>query len=102
VQPTSTHDLSGEGTCLPSEYSIDDENEPASPKIQLAMWDLGNMMQKGALARNSLDLNLLTELHVSAGFGGIVLSPVATHGVSIYEYPLIKQRGLAVVDCSWA
>ncbi|KAF1867240.1 hypothetical protein Lal_00049669 [Lupinus albus] len=50
------------------------------PKIKLAMWDL----------------------RVSNGFGGIVLSPVGTQCVSREDHSLIKMKGLAVVDCSWA
>uniref|UniRef100_A0A2N9EUR2 18S rRNA aminocarboxypropyltransferase n=1 Tax=Fagus sylvatica TaxID=28930 RepID=A0A2N9EUR2_FAGSY len=56
------------------------EEEPTGPKINLAMW----------------------ELRVSNGFGGIVLSPVGTQCVSREDYSLMKRKGLAVVDCSWA
>lgn len=102
VERSFAHDLSGKGTSLPSEYAIDDENEPASPKIQLAMWDFGQCDAKRCTGRKLARFNLLKELRVTAGFGGIVLSPVGTHCVSREDYPLIKQRGLAVVDCSWA
>ncbi|KAL0290537.1 UNVERIFIED_CONTAM: Ribosome biogenesis protein T [Sesamum calycinum] len=57
-----------------------EEEEQRGPSIQLAMW----------------------ELRVGSGFGGIVLSPTGTQCVSQEDLELIKRRGLAVVDCSWA
>ncbi|KAG6394532.1 hypothetical protein SASPL_145121 [Salvia splendens] len=42
------------------------------------------------------------EMRVGTGFGGIALSPVGTQCVSQEDLELIKRRGLAVVDCSWA
>lgn len=66
------------------------------------MWDFGQCDAKRCTGRKLARFNLLKELRVTSGFGGIVLSPVGTHCVSREDYPLIKQRGLAVVDCSWA
>ncbi|MQL96564.1 hypothetical protein Taro_029236 [Colocasia esculenta] len=45
---------------------------------------------------------VLQELRVTSGFGGIVLSPVGRQCVSKEDHLLIKNKGLAVVDCSWA
>ncbi|XP_062094798.1 uncharacterized protein LOC133800747 isoform X5 [Humulus lupulus] len=79
----------GEGSRNRNQLPLDDEfpqsdqateEEPAGPKIKLAMW----------------------ELRVNSGFGGIVLSPVGTQCVSREDYSLINRKGLAVVDCSWA
>ncbi|KAK0608721.1 hypothetical protein LWI29_035048 [Acer saccharum] len=44
----------------------------------------------------------MQELRVNSGFGGVCLSPVGTQSVSKEDYSLIKRKGLAVVDCSWA
>ncbi|PIA48022.1 hypothetical protein AQUCO_01400546v1 [Aquilegia coerulea] len=44
----------------------------------------------------------MQELRVTNGFGGIVLSPVGKQCVSKEDHLLIKRKGLAVVDCSWA
>ncbi|XP_061344874.1 uncharacterized protein LOC133290769 isoform X2 [Gastrolobium bilobum] len=72
------------------------------PKIKLAMWDFGQCDAKKCTGRKLSRLGLLKELRVSNGFGGIVLSPVGKQCVSREDYSLIKERGLAVVDCSWA
>ncbi|KAF5196256.1 Ribosome biogenesis protein tsr3-like protein [Thalictrum thalictroides] len=63
-------------------FFADGENKEESlvPSIQLAMW----------------------ELRVTNGFGGVVLSPVGKQCVSKEDHLLIKTKGLAVVDCSWA
>ncbi|XP_021748393.1 ribosome biogenesis protein TSR3 homolog [Chenopodium quinoa] len=100
-QPSSSSDPSMEGRSLPSEYDLDQESEQPTPAVQLAMWDFGQCDAKRCTGRKLARFNLLKELRVNAGFGGIVLSPVGTHCVSREDYPLIKQRGLAVVDCSW-
>ncbi|GFP89234.1 ribosome biogenesis protein tsr3 homolog [Phtheirospermum japonicum] len=68
-----------DGESLPTDPA-DEEELQKSPAIQLAMW----------------------ELRVSSGFGGVVLSPTGTQCVSQEDLELIRRRGLAVVDCSWA
>ncbi|XP_074273155.1 uncharacterized protein LOC141596805 [Silene latifolia] len=102
AQPSSSYDPSVEGESLPNEHTIDNETELAGPKVQLAMWDFGQCDSKKCTGRKLARFNLLKELRVTAGFGGVVLSPVGTSCVSREDYSLIKQRGLAVVDCSWA
>ncbi|XP_030923574.1 ribosome biogenesis protein TSR3 homolog isoform X2 [Quercus lobata] len=49
-----------------------------------------------------INLSKVVELRVNNGFGGIVLSPVGTKCVSREDHSLMKRKGLAVVDCSWA
>ncbi|KAM0936878.1 putative 16S/18S rRNA aminocarboxypropyltransferase Tsr3 [Dioscorea sansibarensis] len=72
-------DADHEGESLPTHQGESSE-EAHAPKIQLAMW----------------------ELRVTSGFGGIALSPVGTQCISKEDHLLIKRKGLAVVDCSWA
>ncbi|XP_054822271.1 uncharacterized protein LOC129320728 isoform X1 [Prosopis cineraria] len=85
-----------------SSIQVTNEEEFAGPKIQLAMWDFGQCDIKRCTGRKLSRFGLLKELRVSNGFGGIVLSPVGKQCVSREDYPLIKKKGLAVVDCSWA
>ncbi|KAL9233283.1 hypothetical protein vseg_008304 [Gypsophila vaccaria] len=101
-QPSSSVNPSAESESLPNEFSIEEESEPSGPNVQLAMWDFGQCDAKRCTGRKLARFNLLKELRVTAGFGGVVLSPVGTNCVSREDYSLIKQRGLAVVDCSWA
>uniref|UniRef100_A0ACD5TVP1 Uncharacterized protein n=1 Tax=Avena sativa TaxID=4498 RepID=A0ACD5TVP1_AVESA len=89
------------GTSLPRQEDSTEE-EPSSPKIQLAMWDFGQCDAKRCTGRKLSRFGLLKELRVTNGFGGVVLSPVGTHCVSKEDHPIVQRKGLAVVDCSWA
>ncbi|MED6209336.1 hypothetical protein PIB30_053652 [Stylosanthes scabra] len=84
------------------ETGEEEEQEMKKPKIKLAMWDFGQCDIKRCTGRKLSRLGMLKELRVSNGFGGIVLSPVGTQCVSREDSSLIKLKGLAVVDCSWA
>ncbi|WCJ31823.1 16S rRNA aminocarboxypropyltransferase [Euphorbia peplus] len=96
---TSQHDR--EDDSLPSDQ-VPEEHTTSSPAVQLAMWDFGQCDAKKCTGRKLARFNLLKELRVNSGFGGIALSPVGSQCVSKEDYSLIKRRGLAVVDCSWA
>ncbi|XP_018846463.1 18S rRNA aminocarboxypropyltransferase isoform X1 [Juglans regia] len=102
AQSSRTHQLQREDESLPSDQVAAAEEEPAGPKIQLAMWDFGQCDAKRCTGRKLSRFGLLKELRVSNGFGGIVLSPVGTQCVSKEDHSLMKRKGLAVVDCSWA
>ncbi|KAJ6353630.1 hypothetical protein OIU76_002619 [Salix suchowensis] len=111
-QSSRTNHLDREDESLP--HDQDPEEDTTGPKIQLAMWDFGQCDAKKCTGRKLARFDLLkesicctgfvflTELRVSSGFGGIVLSPVGSHCVSREDYNIIKRKGLAVVDCSWA
>eukprot|EP00262_Sarcandra_glabra_P012896 TRINITY_DN3428_c0_g1_i1.p1 TRINITY_DN3428_c0_g1~~TRINITY_DN3428_c0_g1_i1.p1 ORF type:complete len:296 (-),score=51.07 TRINITY_DN3428_c0_g1_i1:269-1156(-) len=102
---SNTRELLGEedpATSLPAHQDGEYEEESQVPKIQLAMWDFGQCDVKRCTGRKLSRFGLLKELRVSNGFGGIVLSPVGKQCVSKEDHLLMKRKGLAVVDCSWA
>ncbi|KAI3996355.1 hypothetical protein MKX01_026823 [Papaver californicum] len=70
--------------------------------FKLWSYDFGQCDAKRCTGRKLSRFGLLKELHVTNGFAGIVLSPVGTQCVSKEDHPLMKRKGLAVVDCSWA
>ncbi|KAL3630191.1 hypothetical protein CASFOL_023175 [Castilleja foliolosa] len=92
-----------DGESLPTDPAAEEELQK-SLAIQLAMWDFGQCDAKRCTGRKLARFGLLkeSELRVSSGFGGVVLSPTGTQCVSKEDLELIRRRGLAVVDCSWA
>ncbi|XP_010261184.1 PREDICTED: ribosome biogenesis protein TSR3 homolog isoform X2 [Nelumbo nucifera] len=87
---------------LPTDLDAANEEEFLVPKIQLAMWDFGQCDVKRCTGRKLARFGLLKELRINYGFGGIVLSPVGRQCISKEDLVLIRRKGLAVVDCSWA
>ncbi|EOX92209.1 RNase L inhibitor protein-related isoform 1 [Theobroma cacao] len=99
-QSSRTHQFQREDDSLPPDQPP--EEDPNVPKIQLAMWDFGQCDAKRCTGRKLARFGMLKDLRVNSGFGGIVLSPVGSQCVSKEDYDLMKRKGLAVVDCSWA
>ncbi|GLU20417.1 hypothetical protein SLE2022_366200 [Rubroshorea leprosula] len=118
-QSSRSNQLQREDDSLPPDQAP--EEDPNVPKVQLAMWDFGQCDSKRCTGRKLSRFGLLKEscescdcywskqawkkskeLRVNSGFGGIVLSPVGNRCVSKEDNDLIKRKGLAVVDCSWA
>lgn len=89
-------------TSLPISEEEEENNQSQVPAIQLAMWDFGQCDVKRCTGRKLARFGFLKELRVTTGFGGIALSPVGTQCVSKEDHEIIKRKGIAVVDCSWA
>lgn len=100
-QSSRTHQPNREHESLPVEPESEEKSTAVS-KIQLAMWDFGQCDVKRCTGRKLSRFGLLKELRVGNGFGGIALSPVGQQCISKEDSDLIKRKGLAVVDCSWA
>ncbi|GAY64514.1 hypothetical protein CUMW_234140, partial [Citrus unshiu] len=99
-QSSRCHQPDREDESLPPDQAPEDD--PQVPKVQLAMWDFGQCDAKRCTGRKLARFNLLKErtqdnLNPLWSYG-----PVGTHCVSKEDYSLIKRKGLAVVDCSWA
>lgn len=39
---------------------------------------------------------------MNQGFAGLILSPSGKQATSMADHEIVKQYGIAVVDCSWA
>ncbi len=72
------------------------------PSVKLAMWDLGQCDRKRCTGTRLVHQGIVRELKLGVPYPGVILSPSGTRCVSQEDAELIRSKGLAVVDCSWA
>lgn len=94
---SSTGDHTGFG-------DTDEEHEqlPKRSSVRLGMWDFSQCDPKRCSGRRLARLGVLTEFKLSYRFPGIILTPSGTRVISPADAPILRNCGLAVVDCSWA
>lgn len=80
--------------------SENDANEPT--EIRMGMWDFAQCDPKRCSGRKLCRLHVIDEFKVGHKFRGIILTPSGTRVISPADREIVKQGGLAVVDCSWA
>lgn len=79
------------------ETSSSDEDE-----FQVGMWDFNQCDPKKCSGRKLARCSLIKNLKIKQKFPGLVLTPTGTRCVCPTDKDIIKDKGLAVVDCSWA
>lgn len=73
-----------------------------STEIRMGMWDFAQCDPKRCSGRKLCRLKVIEEFRVGQKFRGIILTPSGTRVISPADREIVKQGGLAVVDCSWA
>lgn len=68
----------------------------------LYMWDFAQCDPKRCTGRRLVRSGMMRALRPSATSRGVVLTPTATRAISYADAEVARERGIAVVDCSWA
>jgi pre-rRNA-processing protein TSR3 len=82
--------------CEPCDDSCDE------PVLQLSMWEFGQCDPKRCTGRKLHRFGLIKVLPTQAFHPGIVLTPQGERAVSPADRETVLQKGVCVVDCSWA
>ena len=72
------------------------------PVLQLSMWEFGQCDPKRCTGRKLHRFGLIKVLPTQAFHPGIVLTPQGERAVSPADRETVLQKGVCVVDCSWA
>ncbi|GBG61588.1 hypothetical protein CBR_g22385 [Chara braunii] len=79
-----------------------EDAESGKPTVRLAMWDFGQCDSKRCTGRKLVRLGFVRELRLQQRFCGISLSPAGVCCLSKADSEIVREHGIAVVDCSWA
>ena len=70
--------------------------------VPVAMWDFQHCDPRRCSGKKLSRHGLIKEMRVGQRFRGIVLTPHATQVLSPADGPILREYGVAVVECSWA
>lgn len=77
-------------------------NSIKKTEVRLGMWDFSQCDPKRCSGRRLARMKMLQEFKLNSRFSGVILSPTGQRTLSPADKDIVKQGGLAVIDCSWA
>ena len=80
----------------------EEENEYEEFTIKLSMLYFDQCDPKKCTGKKMERLGLLREIKFSRNYGGILLTPNGKKICSIEDHDIILNKGICVIDCSWA
>lgn len=84
-----------------SEDDLGSASDLSTP-VPVAMWDFQHCDPRRCSGKKLARHGLIKEMRVNQKFRGIVLTPHATQVLSPADAPILREYGVAVVECSWA
>lgn len=84
-----------------SEDDLGSASDLSTP-VPVAMWDFQHCDPRRCSGKKLARHGLIKEMRVNQKFRGIVLTPHATQVLSPADAPILREYGIAVVECSWA
>jgi len=89
-----------------SDYSEEEPEERIMEKkdfnMKLFMLNYGQCDPKMCTGMRLMKHGLLKDMKINSKFQGILLTPTGKKMVSKEDHDLIKNKGICVIDCSWA
>ncbi|KAF9959459.1 ribosome biogenesis protein tsr3 [Mortierella alpina] len=82
----------------------DDKSERVKSTIPmpLGMWDFEHCDPKRCSGKKLVRLGMVETLKINQRFRGVCMTPNGEQAVSPSDREVVREHGLAVVDCSWA
>jgi pre-rRNA-processing protein TSR3 len=84
------------------EEAQEEQDEYEEFTIKLSMLYFDQCDPKKCTGKKMEHLGLLKEIKFSKNYGGILLTPTGKKICSIEDHDIIAQKGICVLDCSWA
>lgn len=76
-------------------------DEVKTLKVRMYLWHFNQCDVKRCTGKRLLRFGLVKELPMTQRFSGIILTPLATTLFSLSDAEIVKNKGIAVIDCSW-
>ncbi|KAG0052183.1 ribosome biogenesis protein tsr3 [Gryganskiella cystojenkinii] len=82
----------------------DDKSEKVKSNIPmpLGMWDFEHCDPKRCSGKKLVRMGMVETLKINQRFRGVCMTPNGEQAVSPSDREVVREHGLAVVDCSWA
>ncbi|KAI1314882.1 ribosome biogenesis protein tsr3 [Mortierella claussenii] len=79
-----------------------DERAKSNIPMPLGMWDFEHCDPKRCSGKKMVRMGMVKTLKINQRFLGVCMTPNGEQAVSPSDREVVREHGLAVVDCSWA
>uniref|UniRef100_A0A3B0N603 18S rRNA aminocarboxypropyltransferase n=1 Tax=Theileria annulata TaxID=5874 RepID=A0A3B0N603_THEAN len=79
----------------------DDKLDESELEVRMYLWHFNQCDNKRCTGKKLVRSGLVKELPMTQRFSGIILTPLANTLFSLNDTETVKNKGIAVIDCSW-